>query len=424
MLISRLDELDEDQKRKMFDRIELVKAEDVLSSVEKIVNDVKAHGDSALRSFTEKYDGVSLQDFRVSEEEFEDARGRVDDKVFNALESAYDNIKEFHEKQLRGDWFYEKNGIRLGQITRPIESVGCYIPGGGANYPSTVLMTVVPAKVAGVDSVVCVTPPNKDGFVNDYTLAACLISGAKEVYKVGGAQAIAALAYGTESIPGVEKIVGPGNVFVTAAKKLVFGDVAIDNPAGPSDVLIIADETANPGFIAADMVAQAEHDVNACSFLVTMSQKVADGVKDILEASEFKRDETKRALEENGAIVLVDNIDEAVEFSNNYAPEHLQIVTSDDEGVLKRIRNAGSIFLGNFTPVACGDYASGTNHVLPTMGYAKVYSGLSVYDFLKLISVQSLNKEALEGLSDVIIALAEAEGLVAHADSVRKRVKR
>jgi len=275
-----------------------------------------------------------------------------------------------------------------------------------------------------VGHVVCVTPPNSDGFVNDYTLVACLISGAKEVYKVGGAQAIAALAYGTESISSVEKIVGPGNVFVTAAKKLVFGDVAIDNPAGPSEVLIIADETSNPEFIAADMIAQAEHDVNACSVLVTMSQKVADGVKNILEASEFKRVETKKALEENGAIVLVDNIDEAVEFSNNYAPEHLQIVTSDDEGVLKGIRNAGSIFLGSFTPVACGDYASGTNHVLPTMGYAKVYSGLSVYDFLKLISVQSLNKGALEGLSDVIIALAEAEGLVAHADSVRKRVER
>jgi len=424
MLISRLDELDKDQKRKMFDRIELVKTEDVLRSVEKTVNDVKTQGDSALRSFTEKYDGVSLQDFKVSEAEFEDARGRIDDKVFNALESAYDNIKEFHEKQLRGDWFYEKNGIRLGQITRPIESVGCYIPGGVANYPSTVLMTVVPAKVAGVGHVVCVTPPNSDGSVNDYTLVACLISGAKEVYKVGGAQAIAALAYGTESISSVEKIVGPGNVFVTAAKKLVFGDVAIDNPAGPSEVLIIADETSNPEFIAADMIAQAEHDVNACSVLVTMSQKVADGVKNVLEASEFKRVETKKALEENGAIVLVDNIDAAVEFSNNYAPEHLQIITSDDEGVLSGIRNAGSIFLGNFTPVACGDYASGTNHVLPTMGYAKVYSGLSVYDFLKLISVQSLNKGALEGLSDVIIALAEAEGLVAHADSVRKRVER
>ncbi|MFQ5887172.1 MAG: histidinol dehydrogenase [Candidatus Hydrothermarchaeales archaeon] len=424
MLICRLDELNEDQKNKMFDRIGLLKTEEVLSSVEKIINDVKRYGDTAIRSFTEMYDGVSLSDFRVTEEEFEDALNRVDEKVFKALEVAYENIKEFHERQLRGEWFYEKNGIKLGQITRPLESVGCYVPGGGANYPSTVLMTVVPAKVAEVERVVCVTPPKRDGYANEFTLAACTITDAKEVYKVGGAQAIAALTYGTESIPKVDKIVGPGNIYVTAAKKQVFGDVAIDNPAGPSEVLIIADETANAGFIAADMVAQAEHDPNACSILVTSSQKVADEVKNILENSEFERDETEKALEENGAIILVGNINEAVKFSNEYAPEHLQIISSNDEELLKKIRNAGSIFLGNFTPVACGDYASGTNHVLPTMGYAKVYSGLSVYDFIKLISVQRLEKEALEGLSDVLISLAEAEGLMAHAESVKKRVKK
>ncbi|MFQ5975933.1 MAG: histidinol dehydrogenase [Candidatus Hydrothermarchaeales archaeon] len=424
MLTCRLDELNKDQKRKFFDRKGLMITEDVSRSVKKIVDDVKRNGDSAIRSFTELYDGVSLSDFRVTDEEFENATNRVDENVFKALEVAYKNIKEFHEKQLKGEWFYEKKGIRLGQITRPFESVGCYVPGGKANYPSTVLMTVVPAKVAGVDRVVCVTPPNRDGNVNDFTLLAYMISGAKEVYKVGGAQAIAALAYGTDTIPKVEKIVGPGNIYVTAAKNQVFGDVAIDNPAGPSEVLIIADETANAGFIAVDMIAQAEHDVNACSVLISSSEKIAEDVKNILENSKFNREETKKALEKNGAIVTVDNIDEAVKFSNKYAPEHLQIIASNDKEILKEIRNAGSIFLGNFTPVACGDYASGTNHVLPTMGYAKVYSGLSVFDFVKLISVQRLEKEALEELSDVIITLAEAEGLMGHAESVRKRIKK
>ncbi|MFQ6136075.1 MAG: histidinol dehydrogenase [Candidatus Hydrothermarchaeales archaeon] len=423
LIIGRLSNLSANQRERLLERSRLLRTADVWGSVKKIVDDVKENGDSAVRAYTKKFDGVDIQGFRVSDEEFEEARNRVDYPILEALEVAYNNIREFHEKQLQEDWFYERTGVKLGQIIRPLERVGCYVPGGRANYPSTVLMTVTPAKVAGVKEVLCVTPPTKDGKANESTLLACAIAGVREVYKVGGAQAIAALVYGTGSIPKVEKIVGPGNIYVTVAKRIVSGEVAIDIPAGPSEVLIIADDTAEAEFIAADMIAQAEHDPNASSILVATSQRVAQEVEEILERTKPQRVEARKSLDENGAIIIVDDIDEAISFSNEYAPEHLQIMTEDSESVLEKVKNAGSVFLGNFTPVACGDYASGTNHVLPTMGFAKVSSGLSVYDFIKFISVQKFDEESLERLSDTIITLAEAEKLYGHVASVRKRVK-
>ena len=311
------------------------------------------------------------------------------------------------------EWDYEKNGLKLGQLIRPLQRVGCYIPGGRASYPSTVLMATIPAKVAGVKEIVCVSPPNKSGRVNDLVLVACKIVGVKEIYKVGGAQAIAALAYGTESIAKVQKIVGPGNIYVTAAKQLVSLEVAIDLPAGPSEVLIVAEEHANPEFIAFDLLAQAEHDPNACCILVTTSEKLAKEVYGRLLS--YK-------IEANCFILIAENLEDALNFTNEFAPEHLELILKNPTDFLERVKNAGSVFIGEYSPVACGDYASGTNHILPTLGYAKTFSGLTVYDFLKFISFQSLDKKALEKLGKTIITLAEAEGLKMHAESIRKRV--
>lgn len=393
----------------------------VIPQVEEIVRDVRERGDAALREYTKKFDGVELEDFRVSAEEFKEARSNAETKVVKALKKAKENLEEFHSRQLKKDWFYKKNGARLGQIFRPIEKVGCYIPGGRAAYPSTVLMTVIPARVAGVEKVICTTPPRRDGKANQTVLVACDIAGVDEVYKVGGPQGIAAMAYGTESIPKVDKIIGPGNIYVLAAKKLVSDDVAIEFPAGPSEVLIIADSSADPTFVALDMIAQAEHDPQASSILITPSTTLAEKVRDIIE-KEAKRPEAAESLENNGAILITETLEDAVRFSNEYSPEHLQILTQNNE-ILAKVVNAGSIFIGNYTPVACGDYASGTNHVLPTGGFARVYSGLNVYDFLKIISVQEFSEKGLKKLAETIITLAEAEGLHAHAESVRRRVK-
>jgi|Deesub1362A_J573_1020465.scaffolds.fasta_scaffold00057_100 histidinol dehydrogenase len=419
MILSRLSELGGDTLSRLLNRSKATQRR-IIADVEKIVEDVKNRGDEALRYYTLKYDGVELDNFRVTANEFEDALSSVGENVLEALQVSAHNIKEFHEYQLRRDWFYEKDGIKLGQIVRPIGRVGCYIPGGRAAYPSTVLMTVIPAKTAGVREVTCITPPGKGGSANPYVLAACHVAGVDEVYKVGGAQGIAALAYGTESIRKVDKIVGPGNIYVQAAKRIVSEDVAADFPAGPSEVLIIADSTAKPSFVALDMIAQAEHDPNASSVLVTTSERLAKEVKDLIER-EDKTAEASASLKENGAIIIVDSLEEAVEFSNTYSPEHLEIITQVD--VLSQITNAGSIFIGSYTPVACGDYASGTNHVLPTAGYSKFYSGLSVNDFIKTISVQEVNKKGLKKLAHTIITLAEAEGLRFHAESVRRRIK-
>lgn len=317
------------------------------------------------------------------------------------------------------------NGVTAGQIIRPLDKVGCYIPGGRAAYPSSILMTVIPAKVAGVNEIICCTPPGRNGKVDDVILATAYLAGAHKVYKVGGAQAIAAMAYGTETIEPVDKIVGPGNIFVTAAKKMVYGQVDIEFPAGPSEVLIIADKTGNPHFIAMDMLAQAEHDPQSASVLVTTSPELAEKVDLIIE-SELPNMKRKKIIQEsldnNGLIVLVDDINEAVDFSNDYAPEHLMIMTAQPEEIVADIENAASIFLGDLTPVAAGDYGSGTNHVLPTAFCARMYSGLSTESFLKKPTIQKITKDGLNSLKDVVIPLAEYEGLYAHAESFRRRL--
>ncbi|MBU2559883.1 histidinol dehydrogenase, partial [archaeon] len=360
--------------------------------------------------YTKKFDGVDMSQFRVTEAEITGAKKSVRADVLKALANAKKNIDAFHEKQKKSGWSYMKGTAKLGQIVRPIDSVGCYIPGGKASYPSTVLMAAVPAKVAGVERIVVVTPPQKDGTVNSAVLAACDIAGVDEIYKIGGAHAIAALAFGTKSVAKVDKIIGPGNVYVTAAKSLVSGEVAIDMPAGPSEVLIIADDSANPEFVALDLAAQKEHDADASCVLVTTSKDLANKV-------------LRKTQKIDGAIIMTDSIEDAVNFSNEYAPEHLQIMTKQSGEVIKGIKNAGSVFLGNYTPVACGDYASGTNHILPTGGFARAYSGLGVSDFVKVISVQEFDKTALKSISRTIITLAEVEGLKEHAKSIKRRLK-
>ena len=414
----------DNEKSKLLERSQL-DAEDVISTVQDIINDVRERGDDSLRYYTEKFDRVKLENFQVKKEEIEKSLLNVDDNIIKALKKAASNIEKFHRAQIPSEWSIEVDGgINAGQIVRPLEKVGCYIPGGRAVYPSTILMTAIPAKIAGVSRVICCTPPQPNGKVSDIILAAAHIAGIDEIYMVGGAQAIAAMAYGTDSIPKVDKIVGPGNIFVTAAKKLVYGEVDIDFPAGPSEVLIIADETANPDYIALDLMAQAEHDPNAASVLVTTSKHLAEAVSAEIDDKihNMKREEIIReSLNKYGKIIVVDSIDAASKFSNEYAPEHLLIMTEDPEGVLKNITNAGSIFLGNLTPVAAGDYGSGTNHVLPTSGCARMYSGLSAESFLKKPTVQRLSKNGILNLKDVVVSLAEYEGLYAHAESFKKR---
>jgi histidinol dehydrogenase len=411
MLLARIKKLSEEDKKTILTRG--INPEKVYPLVREIINAVKTRGDNALLQLTQKYDGVALKNLRVTADEFDEAE--QNSSLKRALKRAYKNINSFHKEQLRKEWRFDNKGASLGQVYRAIKRVGCYIPGGRAAYPSTVLMTVIPAQVAGVREIFCITPPNSDGKANSSVLMACDILGIRDVYKVGGAQGIAALAYGTESIPPVEKIVGPGNIYVTAAKLLVSDRVAIDFPAGPSEVLIIADSTANPEFIALDMLAQGEHDPLARSVLVTTSQEVATLVVEKIG---------ERTLEEGNMTILIsDSLEEAVKFANLYAPEHLEIHTSNPEALVGMIENAGSIFLGSYTPVALGDYVSGTNHVLPTQGWARVYSGLGVRDFLKEISVQRFDRSALRRIAQTVITLAEKEGLPYHAESLRRRLE-
>jgi histidinol dehydrogenase len=317
-------------------------------------------------------------------------------------------------------------GIKAGQKTVPLRSVGAYVPGGRASYPSTALMTIIPAKVAGVKDVAMCTPPGPDGKVNPLTIAAAKVAGADRIYRLGGVQAVAALAYGTESVKPVDKIVGPGNVFVTTAKMLIRTHAEIDFPAGPSEILIIADETADPDFIAADMLAQAEHDPNAICVLTTTSEKIAANTQQRLGelADTTPRSEIVKESLQNAAILIGASLDECIGLSNKFGPEHLEIVTADDDAVLDRIDSAGSIFMGKYTPVSTGDYASGTNHVLPTAGYTRLYSGLNINHFLKYSTIQQLDRKGLQSLSDTITTLAEEEGLQAHADAVRLRLKK
>ena len=399
--------------------------DDVNEKVKAILEDVKQNGDNALKKYAEMFDNAQIDNLKVTEKEIEEAYNRVDEKFKETLKLAYNNIEKFHKKQLRNSFITnEEDGIVMGQIINPIEKVGVYIPGGTAVYPSTVLMNVIPAKVAGVSEIILVSPPNKEGKINDNILAAAKIAGVNKVFKTGGAQAIAALSYGTESIPKVYKIVGPGNIYVAMAKRLVYGEVSIDMVAGPSEVLIIADETANPIHIASDMLAQAEHDKLASSILITTSKDIAEKVKEELYKQLEKlsrKDIAMESIENNGRIIITETIDEALYISNEIAPEHLEISIKEPFSVLSKIKNAGSIFLGDYTPEALGDYLSGANHVIPTSGTAKFASPLSVDDFIKKSYITYYTKDALEKVKDNIINFAEHESLEAHANSVKVR---
>ncbi|MBT8719815.1 histidinol dehydrogenase [Brachyspira hyodysenteriae] len=399
--------------------------DDINEKVKAILADVKQNGDDALKKYAKMFDNAEIDNLEVTEKEIEEAYSRVDEKFKETLKLAYNNIEKFHKKQLRNSYITnEEDGIVMGQIINPIEKVGVYIPGGTAVYPSTVLMNVIPAKVAGVNEIILVSPPNKEGKINDNILAAAKIAGVNRVFKTGGAQAIAALSYGTESIPKVYKIVGPGNIYVAMAKRLVYGEVSIDMVAGPSEVLIIADETANHIHIASDMLAQAEHDKLASSILVTTSKEIAEKTKEELYKQLEKlsrKDIAMESIENNGRIIITETIDEAIYINNEIAPEHLEISIKEPFSVLSKIKNAGSIFLGDYTPEALGDYLSGANHVIPTSGTAKFASPLSVDDFIKKSYITYYTKDALSKVKDNIINFAEHESLEAHANSVKVR---
>ncbi|MDD4579203.1 MAG: histidinol dehydrogenase [Methanothrix sp.] len=425
MITKMLSELSDEDLQALLSRD--VGISDVLNAVNEIVMEVGEKGDEAIFKYTEKFEGARLDELRVSEDEIDAAYDLVEDRLKESLADAADNIFQFHNQQKdREMWLTEvAPGVTVGQKVVPLDSVGAYVPGGRASYPSSALMSVIPAKVAGVSRIIVCTPPKADGSVTPLTLVASDMAGADEIYKVGGAQAIAAMGLGTESIERVQKIVGPGNVYVTAAKMLLRGSAEIDFPAGPSEVLIIADRTADPGVIAADMIAQGEHDPKSISVLVATDDLLASAVVEelaIQSDTAYRSDIVKQSLD-HSAVLLANDIDEALDFSNAFAPEHLEIMTADPLGAFRSIRNAGSVFLGKYTPVAAGDYASGTNHVLPTSGYARVFSGLNVDHFTKKISVQMITDDGLLGLEDTITTLAEAEGLKAHAESVRRRLE-
>lgn len=396
-------------------------------TVQAIVDDVRARGDEALFEYTKKFDGAELSadNIRVTQAEIQEALSQVDPNLLAVMKKSMKNIREYHEKQKQYSWFDSKpNGTILGQKVTALSSVGVYVPGGKAAYPSSVLMNIIPAEVAGVEKIVMVTPPGKDGKVNPVTLIAAHLAGATEVYKVGGAQAIAALAFGTKSIPSVNKIVGPGNIFVALAKKAVYGHVSIDSIAGPSEILVLADETANPRFVAADLLSQAEHDELASAILVTTSMELAEKVS--AEAEAFVQNLSRKAileksLENYGYILVTDSMEDAIETANAIASEHLEIVTKNPFEVMTKIQNAGAIFMGEYSSEPLGDYFAGPNHVLPTNGTAKFFSPLGVDDFIKKSSIIYYSREALEAVHTDIESFAEAEHLTAHANSVRVR---
>ena len=402
--------------------------DDVNETVENILKDVKKRGDKALFEYTKKFDKVDLKTLEVSEEEIQKAFDTIDKELLEVIKYSHDNIKLFHERQVRNNFIVKKeNGISLGQIINPIEKVGLYVPGGTAAYPSTVLMNAVPAKIAGCKEIIMVTPPTSDGTILPSLLVAAKISGVDRIFKVGGAQSIAALSYGTESIPKVYKIVGPGNIYVAMAKKMVYGEVSIDMIAGPSEVLIIADDSANPVHVAADLLSQAEHDKLAASILVTTSKELSKNVAEQLEIQlkELEREEIARvSIETQGRIIVTKTIDEAIKISNEIAPEHLELAVSNPFELLTRVKNAGSIFMGHNTPEPLGDYLAGPNHTLPTSGTAKFSSPLSVDDFIKKSSFIYYSKKGLEEVKDKVIKFAESEGLTAHARSVSKRFEK
>lgn len=396
--------------------------------VNSILEDVKSRKDEAIFEYTKKFDGASINadNIIVTKEEIEEAYKAVEGtNLVEVIRKALVNIRDYHQKQRQYSWFDSKpDGSILGQKVTALEKVGVYVPGGKAAYPSSVLMNIVPAKVAGVDKIIMTTPPNKEGKVNPGTLVAANEAGADVIYKVGGAQAIAALAYGTESIPKVDKIVGPGNIYVALAKKAVYGYVSIDSIAGPSEILVLADETANPKFVAADLLSQAEHDEMASAILVTTSRELAEKVSaqvDIFVNELSRKKILTKSLDNYGYILLVDNLDEGVSVANDIASEHLEIVTKDPFNTMTKIRNAGAIFLGEYSSEPLGDYFAGPNHVLPTNGTAKFFSALSVDDFIKKSSIISFSREALEPIHKDIEAFANAEQLTAHANSIKVR---
>lgn len=400
------------------------------ASVNEIVENVKNNGDKAVFEYTKKFDGaeINASTMRVTEEEIEEAYTMVDAELVDVIRKALVNIKTYHEKQRQYSWFdTETDGKMLGQKVTPLEKVGVYVPGGKAAYPSSVLMNVVPAKVAGVSKVVMTTPCDKNGKVYPNTLVAAKEAGVDEVYKVGGAQAIAALAFGTETIPKVDKIVGPGNIYVALAKKTVYGHVSIDSIAGPSEIMVIADETANPRYVAADLLSQAEHDELASAILVTTSEELAKQVSEEVDkfTKELSRKEIiEKSLENYGYILVAKDIDEAVDVANEIASEHLEIITKDAFNVMTKIKNAGAIFIGEYSSEPLGDYFAGPNHVLPTNGTAKFFSPLSVDDFIKKSSIIYYSREALEPIHKDIIKFAESEQLTAHANSIKVRFEK
>jgi len=400
---------------------------EIIGVAARIVDDVRQRGDVALREYTLNFDKASIESFLVTPEEIEAAVAMVEPEFLDALSTAAGAIEDFHKRQIPQSWFTtQEGGVFLGQKVTPLRRVGIYVPGGRAKYPSSVLMTAIPAFVAGVDEVVMVVPPAADGSVNPYTLAAAAEAGVDEIYKVGGAQAVAALAYGTDSIPRVDKVVGPGNAYVTAAKKLVMGDVGIDMLAGPSEVLVLADETAVPAFVAIDLMAQAEHDPRAATYLVTTDPELPDLVEAAIAelVAESPRGEiTARSLADNGLVVVCPDIVAALDTVDLIAPEHLEVQMAEPFDLLGSIRNAGAIFLGQWTPESVGDYVAGPNHVLPTGGTARFSSPLSVDDFIKKSSVLSYSYEALEMDSDTVLAIADKEGLWAHGRAVSLRLE-
>ena len=394
--------------------------------VNAIIEEVRNNRDQAVFNYTKQFDGADINagNILVTEEEIAEAYEQVDTTLLAVIRKSLVNIKKYHEKQVQNSWFTTEDGIILGQKVTALATVGVYVPGGKAVYPSSVLMNVLPAKVAGVDRIVMCTPPGKDGKVYPSTLVAAKEAGVDEIYKVGGAQAIAAMAFGTESVPKVDKIVGPGNIYVALAKKAVFGYVSIDSIAGPSEILVLADETVNPRYVAADLLSQAEHDEMASAILITTSPKLAEEVSAEIDqfVAELSRKEIiQKSLDNYGYILVADNMEEAIDTVNAIASEHMEIVTADPFHVMTKIRNAGAIFIGEYSSEPLGDYFAGPNHVLPTNGTAKFFSALSVDDFIKKSSIISYSREALEKVHKDIEQFAECEKLTAHANSIRVR---
>ncbi len=403
---------------------------DVLTVVNGIIRDIRTRGDAAVYEYTERFDGADLSGagLKVTGAEFDAACSKVDEKLLEVIRKAKKNIEAFHVKQKENSWFTtEADGVMLGQLYRPLEVVGIYVPGGTAVLTSSVLMNAIPAKVAGVKKIIMATPPGRDGRVNESVLAAAREAGVDEVYKMGGAQAIAAMAFGTASVPKVDKIFGPGNIYVATAKRMVYGFCDIDMFAGPSEIMVVADETAKPKYVAADLISQAEHDVLSAAILVTTSEKLAYEVREEIERQYgylSRKGILSKSLADYGAAVIVNNIEEAVEIVNEIAPEHLELCIEEPFSRLGDIRNAGAIFLGNYSSEPLGDYFAGPNHVLPTGGTARFFSPLNVADYIKKSSVISYNGRALEKVKDDIILFAESEGLDGHANAIKVRFEK